>query len=139
MPAERSSRSGARGRSTSMTRTPPRRAVEVDPARALPAPSEIALFLDVDGTLLHIADTPDAVTIDRATVDLLARAHRATGGATALITGRRIADVDRLFAPLTASSAATLQARCTGMLSRFPSSPRCARGSRPSPPVIRAC
>ena len=100
MPAERSSRSGARGRSASMTRTPPRRAVEVDPARALPAPREIALFLDVDGTLLHIADTPDAVTIDRATVDLLARAHRATGGATALITGRRIADVDRLFAPL---------------------------------------
>jgi trehalose 6-phosphate phosphatase len=83
-----------------MTRSPPRRAAEVDPARVIPAPREIALFLDVDGTLLHIADTPDAVTIDRATVDLLARAHHATGGATALITGRRIADADRLFAPL---------------------------------------
>lgn len=83
-----------------MIRTPPRRATEVDPARVIPAPREIALFLDVDGTLLHIADTPDAVTIDRATVDLLARAHHATGGATALITGRRIGDVDRLFAPL---------------------------------------
>jgi trehalose 6-phosphate phosphatase len=83
-----------------MIRTPPRRAVEVDAARAIPAPREIALFLDVDGTLLHIADTPDAVTVDRATVDLLERARRATGGATALITGRRIADIDRLFAPL---------------------------------------
>jgi trehalose 6-phosphate phosphatase len=71
-----------------------------DPARALPALREMALFLDVDGTLLHIADTPDAVTIDRATVDLLRRIHRATGGATALISGRCIADVDRLFAPL---------------------------------------
>jgi trehalose 6-phosphate phosphatase len=70
------------------------------PARALPAPREIALFLDVDGTLLHLADTPDAVTIDRGTVALVERAHRATGGATALITGRRIADIDRLFAPL---------------------------------------
>lgn len=83
-----------------MTRTLSRGAAAVDSARAIPSPRELALFLDVDGTLLHIADTPDAVTIDRATVDLLARAHRATGGATALITGRRIADVDRLFAPL---------------------------------------
>jgi trehalose 6-phosphate phosphatase len=83
-----------------MTRTPSRGAAAADPARAIPSPREIALFLDVDGTLLHIADTPDAVTIDRATVELLARAHRVTGGATALITGRRIADVDRLFAPL---------------------------------------
>jgi trehalose 6-phosphate phosphatase len=69
-------------------------------ALALPAAGEIALFLDVDGTLLPIAATPDAVAIDRATVDLLGRAQRATGGAVALITGRRIADVDRLFAPL---------------------------------------
>lgn len=63
-------------------------------------PACIALFLDVDGTLLHIADTPDAVTIERATVELLRRAHAATAGALALITGRRIADVDRMFAPL---------------------------------------
>ena len=83
-----------------MARTLPRRAAAVDFARAISTPREIALFIDVDGTLLHIADTPDAVTVDRATVDLLARAHRATGGATALITGRRIADIDSLFAPL---------------------------------------
>lgn len=70
------------------------------PARAVPAPREIALFLDVDGTLLHLAHTPDAVSIDRGILALVERIHRATGGATALITGRRIADVDRLFAPL---------------------------------------
>ena len=69
-------------------------------ARACAAPGGIALFLDVDGTLLHIADTPDAVTIERATIDLLARAHAATAGALALITGRSIAAIDRLFAPL---------------------------------------
>ncbi len=79
---------------------PPRGAPAPELARALPPARELALFLDVDGTLLHIADTPDSVAIDRATVDLLARAYRATGGATALITGRRIADVDRLFFPL---------------------------------------
>ena len=69
-------------------------------ARAFARPREIALFLDVDGTLLHIAATPDAVTIEPETVDLLRRVHAATGGALALITGRRIADVDRMFAPL---------------------------------------
>jgi trehalose 6-phosphate phosphatase len=69
-------------------------------ARAFAHPAAVALFLDVDGTLLHIADTPDAVTIGRDTVNLLRRCHAATGGALALITGRRIADVDRLFAPL---------------------------------------
>lgn len=83
-----------------MPRSPAGRAVPDELARALASPAEIALFLDVDGTLLHIADTPDAVTIGRATIELLARAHAATGGALALITGRSIADADRLFAPL---------------------------------------
>lgn len=64
------------------------------------APSEIALFLDVDGTLLHLAERPDAVTIDAGTLTLLERAYAATQGALALITGRALADVDRLFAPL---------------------------------------
>jgi trehalose 6-phosphate phosphatase len=64
------------------------------------APREAALFLDVDGTLLHIAETPGAVTIGRATVELLGRVHRATGGGLALITGRSILDIDQLFAPL---------------------------------------
>jgi trehalose 6-phosphate phosphatase len=81
-------------------RVPRRGAAAFDPARALPQAGDIALFLDVDGTLLDIADTPEAVRIDPATVALLERAYRATGGATALITGRRIADIDRLFAPL---------------------------------------
>jgi len=83
-----------------MPRAAAARAVPAELARAFANPAEIALFLDVDGTLLHIADTPDAVTIERATVELLARAHAATGGALALITGRSIADADRLFAPL---------------------------------------
>lgn len=79
---------------------PGRGSAAPDPVRALPPARGIALFLDVDGTLLHIAATPAAVALDRATVDLVARVQRATGGAVALITGRRIADVDRLFAPL---------------------------------------
>lgn len=59
-----------------------------------------AFFLDVDGTLAHIAREPGAVTIEAAVLDAVGRLYRATGGALALITGRAIGDVDRLFAPL---------------------------------------
>jgi trehalose 6-phosphate phosphatase len=79
---------------------PAHAAAPVDLAGASARPAGIALYLDVDGTLLHIAETPDAVTVGRETIELLLRAHAALGGALALITGRTIADVDRIFAPL---------------------------------------
>jgi trehalose 6-phosphate phosphatase len=61
-----------------------------------------AYFLDVDGTLLELARTPDAVHVESATLDLVHGVHVITGGALALVTGRSIEDVDRLFggAPL---------------------------------------
>ncbi|HEX7940570.1 MAG TPA: trehalose-phosphatase, partial [Gemmatimonadaceae bacterium] len=61
-----------------------------------------AYFLDVDGTLLELAHTPDAVHVESATLDLVHGVHVITGGALALVTGRSIEDVDRLFggAPL---------------------------------------
>lgn len=60
-----------------------------------------AFFLDVDGTLLDLADHPDAVVVEPTLVEALGRLQRAAGGAVALISGRRIADLDALFAPLT--------------------------------------
>jgi trehalose 6-phosphate phosphatase len=63
--------------------------------------SAIALFLDVDGTLLEIAATPQAVSVPD---DLRERLHAlfvASGGAVALVSGRAISDLDALFAPLT--------------------------------------
>ena len=59
-----------------------------------------ALFLDVDGTLLDIAPTPDAVKIPDGLLDLLARLHQRLDGALGLISGRRLETLDRLFAPL---------------------------------------
>ena len=59
-----------------------------------------ALFLDVDGTLLDIADHPDAVRTTPRLKLLLRRARLELGGAVALVSGRAIADLDRLFAPL---------------------------------------
>ena len=65
-----------------------------------PPPGPWCLFLDIDGTLLDIAPTPDTVVVDPALLDLLRRLDRACDGAIALITGRPIADVDTLFYPL---------------------------------------
>lgn len=64
------------------------------------APERPAFFLDVDGTLLAIAGTPHEVRPDAGIIGLLDRLHRAAGGAVALISGRPIADLDRLFAPV---------------------------------------
>jgi trehalose 6-phosphate phosphatase len=60
----------------------------------------IALLLDVDGTLIDIGPSPDAVHVADDLRDSLARLSRATGGALALVSGRPIGDLDVLFAPL---------------------------------------
>jgi trehalose 6-phosphate phosphatase len=60
----------------------------------------IALLLDVDGTLIDIGPAPHDVRIADDLPDSLARLSRATGGALALVSGRPIADLDALFAPL---------------------------------------
>ena len=60
----------------------------------------LALFLDVDGTLLDLAARPDNVVTPPDLVMTLARAETKLAGALALISGRSIDDVDRLFAPL---------------------------------------
>ena len=60
----------------------------------------IALLLDVDGTLIDIGPSPNEVHVGDDLRDSLARLSRATGGAVALVSGRSIADLDALFAPL---------------------------------------
>ena len=60
----------------------------------------IALLLDVDGTLIDIGPSPYAVHVADDLRDTLARLSRATSGALALVSGRPIADLDTLFAPL---------------------------------------
>jgi trehalose 6-phosphate phosphatase len=59
-----------------------------------------AMFLDIDGTLLEHVERPDAVRADAALGKLLAALEEVTGGAIALISGRPVAVLDTLFAPL---------------------------------------
>jgi trehalose 6-phosphate phosphatase len=66
----------------------------------------VALFLDVDGTLLDIADRPDRVAVPAGLVDALAGAERKLDGALALISGRELDELDRLFRPLRLRAAA---------------------------------
>jgi trehalose 6-phosphate phosphatase len=71
-----------------------------DAFRLRPAPDRQALFLDVDGTLLPIAPHPDAVRVAPDLLDLLRDLTHRCGGALALVSGRSIANIDALFAPL---------------------------------------
>lgn len=70
-----------------------------------PARPDWALFLDVDGTLVEIAAAPDAVRVSPELVTLLGRLQRGLDGALALVSGRTIATLDRLFAPLRLAAA----------------------------------
>jgi trehalose 6-phosphate phosphatase len=63
-------------------------------------PGTIGLFLDVDGTLLDIAPRPEAVEVKASLLDDLAAVECALDGALALVSGRPVAELDRLFAPL---------------------------------------
>jgi trehalose 6-phosphate phosphatase len=56
-----------------------------------------ALFLDIDGTLLELAATPDAVVVPDGLPARLCDGRARLGGALALVSGRALADIDRLF------------------------------------------
>jgi trehalose 6-phosphate phosphatase len=58
-----------------------------------------ALFLDIDGTLIDIAPTPDSIVVPPDLPSVLDRLCTRMDGALALLTGRSIETVDRLFAP----------------------------------------
>jgi trehalose 6-phosphate phosphatase len=60
----------------------------------------VAVLLDVDGTILEIAPAPNLVRVPEALVDVLSRLNARTEGALALISGRPLHDIDRLFEPL---------------------------------------
>lgn len=58
------------------------------------------LFVDVDGTLIEHADAPDSVSVPQDLPMRLGLLADALGGALALISGRTLESLDRLFAPL---------------------------------------
>ena len=75
-------------------------ALPAEPARVPVFTDDWALFLDVDGTLLDIAMRPDEVAVSPGLKSVMLNAFRLSGGAVALISGRSLYDLDRLFAPM---------------------------------------
>jgi trehalose 6-phosphate phosphatase len=71
-----------------------------EPPARLVSEGRSSLFLDVDGTLLDIAPAPELVVVPAELSGTLSRLSDLLGGALALVSGRTIGDLDRLFAPL---------------------------------------
>jgi trehalose 6-phosphate phosphatase len=63
----------------------------------LPPFHRAALMLDMDGTLVDLAPTPDAVAVPPGLPEALAVLRDALGGALAIVTGRPVETVDQLF------------------------------------------
>lgn len=61
---------------------------------------EVAILLDVDGTIIDIASTPRQVWVPPVLGRTLSTLLKRTSGALALVSGRSLADLDLLFAPL---------------------------------------
>jgi len=66
----------------------------------LPIPDGIfALFLDIDGTLAPIAESPAMAAIPHETIDVLQQLYHRMDGAVAFISGRNVEDIDRMLKP----------------------------------------
>jgi trehalose 6-phosphate phosphatase len=64
-----------------------------------PVSENTALFLDIDGTLLDLARTPDRVKVPRDLLKALEQLSHALSGAFAFVSGRSLESVDKLFSP----------------------------------------
>lgn len=65
-----------------------------------PLSARHALFLDFDGTLVDIAETPEGIRVPAGLTDLLQRVADRLDGALAVVSGRPLSDIDALLAPL---------------------------------------
>lgn len=63
-------------------------------------PLKTAFFLDVDGTLVAIEDSPDRAALEPHVADLLLKLDRASQGALGIVTGRSLLAADALLDPM---------------------------------------
>ncbi len=72
----------------------------------LPEFERTALLLDMDGTLIDIAPTPDAVVVPAALPGVLLRLRERLGDALAVVSGRPLAQIDALLPGIPYAAAA---------------------------------
>jgi trehalose 6-phosphate phosphatase len=66
-------------------------------ARQIPFSRNWALFLDIDGTILELAETPGQVVVSARLRGLVRNLNTAMGTALALVSGRSLSGIDDLF------------------------------------------
>ena len=98
---------------------------------ALPPFDRTALLLDMDGTLIDLAPTPEAVAVAPGLTDCLASLRGSLDGALAIVTGRPVETVDRLLGPVVGAVAG----EHGGAVRHVPDGP-VERPDLPSPPRI---
>jgi trehalose 6-phosphate phosphatase len=109
----------------------PRKLTGLDPC--LLDPQRTAFFLDFDGTLADFNEDPAAVVLPERERHTLAALVKAAGGALAIISGRPIADIDRMLGPL------ELPVAGVHGLERRAASGKIFRSALPEAPLAAAC
>jgi trehalose 6-phosphate phosphatase len=74
--------------------------MELAETSLVPDLHKCALLLDIDGTILDLAASPQQVWVPAELRQTLARLDSLTGGALALVSGRSLGDIDLIFSPL---------------------------------------
>jgi trehalose 6-phosphate phosphatase len=90
-------------------------ATQFAPSSSSPLPRinpQTALFLDFDGTLAELAPQPEAVQVSADLIPVLRRLAAQLSGALAIVTGRKLTDLDGFLAPLQLPAAAEHGAQC---------------------------
>lgn len=70
------------------------------PSAPPPVDRGVSLFLDLDGTLVDLIDRPDNVTTDTELRALLLAARERLDGRLAIVSGRSLAQLDRILGPV---------------------------------------
>jgi trehalose 6-phosphate phosphatase len=74
--------------------------MELSEISLVPDLRKCAILLDIDGTILDLAPSPQQVWVPPALRRTLARLDGLTAGAVALVSGRSLHDIDLIFSPL---------------------------------------
>ncbi len=74
--------------------------MELSDTTLVPDLRQCAILLDIDGTILDLAPSPQQVWVPTGLRQTLARLDALTGGALALVSGRPLHDIDLIFSPL---------------------------------------
>ncbi len=74
--------------------------MELAEVSLVPDLRKCAILLDIDGTILDLAPSPQQVWVPPELRRTLARLDGLTGGAVALVSGRSLNDIDLIFSPL---------------------------------------